>query len=254
MRTPPARPRGLGDIIITSRGFDEYRAMFDLADVPLAGLEILDCPGGASGFPARARALGAQVTSADPAYLVPAGELIPRARRDTLHGNRYVRERPELYVFEWFADPDDHAASRLASLEAFADDFTGPDAHYVPARLPELPFADGAFDLVLSGHLLFTYPDHMDEAAHLAALRELVRVSRHQVRVFPLVDTTVTPSPYLDRLRRVLESEGAPTALRRVPYHFQRGADTMLTIDVPDRRRDAAGTGTMTTPSQHGSQ
>lgn len=80
----------------------------------------------------------------------------------------------------------------------------------------------------------------MDEAAHLAALRELVRVSRRQVRVFPLVDTTVMPSPYLDRLRRVLESEGASTALRRVPYHFQRGADTMLTIDVPDRHGELA--------------
>jgi hypothetical protein len=239
--TPPASPRGLGDIIITSRGFDEYRAMFDLADVPLPGREILDCPGGASGFPAGARALGAQVTSADPAYVVPPGELIARARRDTLHGNRYVREHPELYVFEWFADADEHAASRLASLAAFADDFTGPDARYVPARLPELRFADGAFDLVLSGHLLFTYPDHMDEAAHVAALRELVRVSRRQVRVFPLLDTTVTPSPYLDRLRRVLESDGARTALRRVPYHFQRGADTMLTIDVPDRQRARAG-------------
>ena len=116
----------------------------------------------------------------------------------------------------------------------------GPTTRYVPARLPELPFADGAFDLVLSGHLLFTYPDHMDEAAHLAALRELVRVSRHQVRVFPLVDTTVTPSPYLDDLRRVLESEGATTALRRVPYHFQRGADTMLVIDVPGPAAGAA--------------
>src|SRR5271169_3479729 len=142
MSTPSASPRGLGDIIITSRGFDEYRAMFDLADVPLAGLEILDCPGGASGFPAGARALGARVTSADPAYLVPPGELVPRARRDTLHGNRYVREHPELYVFEWFADADEHAASRLASLEAFAADFRGSDARYVPARLPELPFAD----------------------------------------------------------------------------------------------------------------
>jgi hypothetical protein len=238
--TPPG-PRGLGDIIITSRGFDEYRAMFDLADVGLAERAILDCPGGASGFPAGARARGARVTSVDPAYLIPPAELIPRARRDTLHGNRYVREHPELYVFEWFADADDHAASRLASLEAFAADFSGPGDRYVPARLPELPFADGAFDLVLSGHLLFTYPDHMDGAAHLAALRELVRVSRHQVRVFPLIDTTVAPSPYLDDLRRTLESEGAVTALRRVPYHFQRGGDTMLVVDVPDRSPAPAG-------------
>jgi hypothetical protein len=233
MTTSPARPRGLGDIIITSRGFDEYRAMFDLAELALAELAILDCPGGASGFPAGARARGARVTSADPAYLIPPDKLIARARRDTLTGNRYVRDHPELYVFEWFSDPDDHALSRLASLEAFAADFAGPDDRYVPAVLPDLPFPDDAFDLVLSGHLLFTYPDHMDQAAHRAALRELVRVSRGEVRVFPLVDTTVTPSPYLDDLRRALAAEGAQSELRRVPYHFQRGADTMLVIDVP---------------------
>jgi len=239
--TSPANPRGLGDIIVTSRGFDEYCAMFDLAELALGELEILDCPGGASGFPAGARALGARVVSVDPVYLIPSAELLARARRDTLHGNQYLRDHPDLYVFEWFTDADDHATRRLSSLAAFARDFAGPDDRYVPARLPALPFADGSFDLVLSGHLLFTYPDHMDEAAHLAALRELVRVSRRQVRVFPLVDTTVTPSPYLDKLRRVLETEGARTALRRVPYHFQRGADTMLTIDVADRMAPATG-------------
>jgi hypothetical protein len=241
MTTSPANPRGLGDIIVTSRGFDEYCAMFDLTGLDLGELEILDCPGGASGFPAAARARGARVVSVDPVYLIPPDELIARARRDTLRGNQYVRDHPEIYVFEWFTDADDHAASRLRSLEAFAGDFAGPDDRYVPARLPELPFADGSFDLVLSGHLLFTYPDHLDEPAHLAALRELVRVSRYQVRVFPLVDTTVTPSPYLGRLRRALAAGGARTALRRVPYHFQRGADTMLVIDVAGRTGPAAG-------------
>ena len=34
MTHSPASPRGLGDIIITSRGFDEYRAMFDLVRRP----------------------------------------------------------------------------------------------------------------------------------------------------------------------------------------------------------------------------
>ena len=236
MTGSPASPRGLGDIIITSRGFGEYRAMFDLADLPLAGLSILDCPGGASGFPAGARALGARVVGVDPAYAIPPGVLIPRARRDTLYGNRYVRDHPELYVFEWFTDADDHALSRLASLDAFAADFAGPDDRYVSAVLPELPFDDRSFDLVLSGHLLFTYPDHLDQAAHLAALRELVRVSRSEVRVFPLVDTTATGSPYLDHLRRAIAADGAETELRRVPYHFQRGADTMLVIGVPQGR------------------
>ena len=66
----------------------------------------------------------------------------------------------------------------------------------------------------------------------MAALRELVRVARRQVRVFPLSDTTATPSPYLDRLRAALATDGIPSRLARVPYHFQRGADTMLVLDV----------------------
>jgi hypothetical protein len=232
MTSSPVNPRGLGDIIVTSRGFDEYCAMFDLDPGTLSGREILDSPGGASGFPAGARARGARVVSTDPIYAVPPAELIPAARRDTLHGNTYVREHPDIYVYEWFRDADHHAESRLASLEAFAADFHGPDDRYVVALLPELPFADQSFDLVLSAHLLFTYPDHLDEAAHLAALRELVRVARHEVRVFPLVDTTATPSPYLDRLRTALAADGTPSRLVRVPYHFQRGAHTMLVLDV----------------------
>jgi hypothetical protein len=234
MSTPPANPRGLGDIIVTSRGYAEYRAMFGLEDTDLDGLVILDCPGGASGFPAGARAAGALVTSVDPVYAVPPDALIPRGRHDTLAGNRYVREHPDIYVYEWFRDADDHAERRLASLDAFAADYHGADERYVVAVLPELPFADRTFDLVLSGHLLFTYPDHLDEEAHLAALRELVRVARVQVRVFPLVDTTATPSPYLDTLRSALETDGCVTSLERVPYHFQRGAHTMLVIDAPD--------------------
>lgn len=236
MTHTPARPRGVGDVIVTSRGFDEYTAMFGLDGLALDGLEILDCPGGASGFPAVARARGARVVSTDPAYAIPPDELIAKSRRDTLHGNQYVRDNPDLYVDEWFTDADDHATSRLAALEVFAADFHGPDARYVVATLPDLPFPDGRFDLVLSGHLLFTYPDHLDEAAHLACLRELVRVARRQVRVFPLLDTTLAPSPYLDRLRHALAADGVASALVRVPYEFQRGAHTMLMLDLDPGR------------------
>jgi hypothetical protein len=233
MSSGSAVPRGVGEVIVTSRGFDEYTAMFGLADVPLEGLAILDAPGGASGFPAIARAGGARVVSTDPAYALPRDELIATARHGTLHGNRYVRDNWNLYTDAWFPDADAHAASRLAALEVFAADYRGPDDRYVAASLPDLPFPDRSFDLVLSGHLLFTYPDHLDETAHLACLRELVRVSRRQVRIFPLLDTLLLPSPYLDRLRDVLAREGTASALVRVPYEFQRGAHTMLVLDVP---------------------
>jgi len=67
----------------------------------------------------------------------------------------------------------------------------------VAAALPTLPFPDRSFDLVLSSHLLFSYTDRLDVAFHLAALLELARVSRGQVRVFPLVDYNGHPQPTL---------------------------------------------------------
>ncbi len=240
MSTHPTNPRGLGDIIITARGFDEYCAMFGLTDADLIGRVILDCPGGAGSFATRARARGATVTSVDPEYATPVDAFVSRARRDTLYGNQYTRTHSEYYVWTWFEDADIHQAKRLAALEEFIADYSGPDARYVPARLPDLPFPDREFDLVLSAHLMFTYPDHFDEAASLAALRELARVSSRDVRVFPLSDTTATPSAYLDDLRAALAADGIMSELRRVPYEFQRGAHTMLVLDTTDFQNRAA--------------
>lgn len=231
--TTPHAPRGLGDIIVTARPMDEYRAMFDLSDHDILAGPILDCPGGAGGFAAGVRVMGGVVTSVDPVYAMGRDALISRADTDTRNGNAYVLEHPDLYIWGFFRDADDHLSRRLGGLDAFAGDFHGPGTRHVVSALPDLPFRDRAFRLVLSAHLLFTYPDHLDMQAHRAALAELVRLARDEVRVFPFVDTTAERYPGLDDLRRWLADEGAESEVRRVPYEFQRGADEMLVIRPP---------------------
>ena len=98
------------------------------------------------------------------------------------------------------------------------------------AALPGLPFDDGAFRLVLSAYLLFAYPDHLDEEGHERALRELLRVAREEVRVFPLIDTAYVRHPALDDLRRRLAADGVDSEVRRVDYEFQRGGDEVLVL------------------------
>jgi len=223
--------RGLGDIIVTARPFDEYVSMFDLHEADLLAGPVLDCPAGASGFAHGARALGADVTAVDPVYDAPHDELVDRARRDTVFGNEYVRDNPDTYVWGFFTDLDDHLTRRLAAVDAFdADRLANPDG-YVSGAIPALPFGHDTFDLVLSSHLLFVYPDHFDAAAHLAGVCELARVCSGEVRMFPLVDTTTAPWPYLDQLRRDLEGEGHGSEVRPVPYEFIRGGAEMLVID-----------------------
>jgi hypothetical protein len=214
-------------MIVSARPADEYRAMFDLSEGDLQG-PILDCPGGAGDFAATVRETGGTATSVDPLYALPRDEVVARAREGTLRGNRYVADHRDLYVWSFFGSVEDHRDRRLGALERFAADFAPDGVRYVAAALPRLPFADRAFALALSGHLLFSYPGHLTFADHLAAIRELVRVSAGEARVFPLLDTALEPHPRMDDLRAALAAAGIGSEIRRVPYEFQRGADRML--------------------------
>ena len=228
--------RGLGDIIVSSRAYDEYRAMFGLTDAEILAGPVLDCPGGAGSFAAEVRDRGGRAVSVDPAYATPPAELVEQARAGFARGLRYLDENRDSYVWTFFHDVDDLVARRGAALDRFAEDFAGPDDRYVAAALPDLPFPGGAFRLVLSGYLLFTYPDHLDDADHEAGLRELLRVARDEVRLYPLIDTAYVRHPRIDSLRRMVEAEGVGTEVRSVAYGFQRGATEVLILR-PRRRR-----------------
>ncbi len=223
-------PRGIGEIIVSSRPYDEYLAMFGLTEAEVLAGPVLDCPGGAGPFGAAVRARGGRAVSADPAYALPPAEIVAQVRAGLEHGIRYLGENEESYVWTFFSSLDDLRRRRGAALEEFARDFRGPDPRYVVAALPGLPFDDGAFRLVLSAYLLFAYPDHLDEEGHERALRELLRVAREEVRVFPLIDTAYVRHPALDVLRRRLAADGVDSEVRRVDYEFQRGGDEVLVL------------------------
>ncbi|MGD9573015.1 MAG: hypothetical protein AB7V62_14095 [Thermoleophilia bacterium] len=230
MTTDAPAPRGIGDIIVSSRPYDEYLAMFGLSEAEVLAGPVLDCPGGAGSFAAEVRDRGGSVVSADPAYATPAAELVASSRAGFAHGLDYLDRNQESYVWTWFADVADLRARRGAALDRFAADFGGADDDYVVASLPSLPFPARSFRLALCGYLLFAYPDHLDDAGHLAGLRELLRVAREEVRVYPLIDTAYQRHPALDAIRRALEGDGAESEVRRVDYEFQRGATEVLVI------------------------
>jgi hypothetical protein len=235
--------RGIGDIIVSSRSYEEYRDMFGLTDAELLAGPVLDCPGGAGGFAARLRARGGEVVSADPAYSADPSELVRRSRAGLEHGLRYLEQNRDSYVWTYFSSAEDLTARRLSALDEFARDFDGPGARYVPAALPRLPFADRSFRLALCGYLLFAYPDHLDQADHEEALRELLRVAA-EVRVYPLIDTSYVRHPGIEDLRRALATEGIVSDVRSVDYRFQAGADEVLVLHAPpDGRRAVSRSG-----------
>jgi SAM-dependent methyltransferase len=222
----------IGEYLVSSRSFDEYRAMFALTDGDLRGT-VLDCPGGGAAFTAAARIHGFRAVAVDPVYALPRAELADRLAAELERGRAWAAANADRYEWEFYGDPAGHAGVRAEAAEVFTDDLLGGLRAYVAAALPALPFPDDAFDLVLSSHLLFTYADRLDAAFHRAALRELARVSRGVVRVYPLVDQAGRPLPELvERLTADLTADGLAVRVGDVGYEFQRGARQLLELSA----------------------
>lgn len=220
---------GIGEMLISSRSLGEYMAMFNLTENDLSR-KILDCPGGAAGFTSALNRLGGDVTACDMAYFDrEAEQLAGIVAAETSRGNQYIRAHSEHYDWTFFADPEEHLRVRLGATKDFAADIKRNPHSYVAGRLPALPFPDASFDLVLSSHLLFSYSDRLDSAFHLDAITELMRVSRDEVRIFPLVDSgSAALYPHLDTLLTDLRDRGIAGEVVEVEYRFQRGAHHML--------------------------
>lgn len=220
---------GIGEMLVTSRSFDEYRAMFALSPDDLTR-RILDCPGGAAGFTSEANSRGGDVTACDVVYSKnTVDDLAAVAVAETDRGNEYVRAHSKGYVWKHFTDPGEHRYARQQSVQNFAADIRRRPDRYVGGRLPLLPFADSSFDLVLSSHLLFSYTDRFDDAFHVDAIAELMRVARDELRIFPLVSVGASMlHAGLGSILGDLSVHGIEGRIVEVEYEFQRGANHML--------------------------
>jgi hypothetical protein len=218
----------LEQVVPWGRSASEYRRMFDLSPADLAG-RILGCGDGPASFNAELTVAGHQVISVDPIYAFSGDEI--RARVDVTYDSiiGQVKLRPERYVWREFANPDALGAARLAVMEHFLTDYEVGKAagRYVEASLPALPFGDGVFAIALCSHLLFLYSEQLDADFHVAGVQELLRVAA-DVRIFPLLALNCELSPHLPVVIEWCQAHGHHAEVRKVPYEFQVGGDSML--------------------------
>jgi hypothetical protein len=177
------------------------------------GARVLDCPGGPSSLAALLASAGVEVIACDPLYALSNAELRQRSLDDL---ELSIAKSTTSSMLRPGFDLAQVRRNHLEGLEAFlADRQANPD-RYLAASLPELPFATGSFDLVLSGHLLFSYAPVADGGLmlgpgldlewHRRALAELCRVSCHQVRLYPAHTQAcpAEPHPYAEALLAAL--------------------------------------------------
>ena len=222
-------------VVFYGRSLAEYKFFFNLDLPSLKGKSVLDCPSGAASFTAEAAELGINVTAVDPLFENPVEKLRAIGETDIAHVMDEVEKVQHAYLSRYYHSMDEMRAARRRTLDLFCADFERRQASYVPTLLPNLPFADKQFDLVLSGHFLFIYDDRFDYPFHLAAARELVRVSAGEVRLFPPAGMNRKPYPQLEQLRRELKQDGIESEIIRSDFEFVQGWNQILVLHSTTR-------------------
>lgn len=224
------------DIVPWGRSFDEYVAMFHLSTDDLKR-RILGVSDGPASFNAVMHQQGRDMVSVDPLYRFSADQVRQRIQETYDIVLDQVRQNQDKFVWQAIPSVEALGKIRMEAMEVFCDDLIAGkrQGRYLEGALPQLPFTDRSFDLVLSSHFLFLYSDHLDLDFHLAAARELARLGQ-EVRIFPLVDYNSQPSPYLEPVMEALGAAGWSCCIEEVPYRFQITGHQMLRI-----RNDSSG-------------
>jgi hypothetical protein len=191
----------LDKVVLLGRTLEEYRRYFALDLESLRGKAILDVASGVSSFCVEARQLALQVTAFDAIYGWPAEEIEQRCAVDLTHVTDAVRSL-KTYRWDFYKSVENLREFRERAYRAFLADYRQqPNARYVPGRLPKLPFRNDQFDLTLVSYLLFVYEDQLDYEFHRQSLLEIMRVTRGEARVYPIVTFEAARSSYLERLQ-----------------------------------------------------
>jgi len=225
----PRRGLVLDQVVLLGRTLDEYARYFALPG-DLRGREILDVASGVSSFCAEAHAAGGSVTAFDRIYDRPVESIAAQCGRDL---DSVVRGMKEVNTYRWdfYQTPERMGEYRERAYRRFLEDYVrGRGTRYVAGELPRLPFAAARFDLTLVSYLLFVYEDQFSYEFHRESVRELLRVTRREVRIYPTVTFEARRSSYLDRLKA--EPEFAAWAFEEVPtdFEFLKGSNSYLLI------------------------
>lgn len=231
-KAEPSSEIDLPSISFFGRSLAEYAQFFALDLAALKGRDVLDVAAGPSSFTAEARARKINAVAVDPAYGAALETLAEQVESDYQRMFDQIRAKRRMFRFRSFSSIDAAEADRRGAAQRFLADYATHFIHnrYVGGSLPRLPFFDGTFDLVLSAHLLFVYAKRFDFDWHLAACRELVRVSADEVRIHPLCGADGKPYPQLARLRRELRETGIASEVRGVDYEFFVGGSSTLIL------------------------
>jgi hypothetical protein len=228
--------RQLDRVAFYGRTLSEYLMMFGINNIDHLKTynAILDCPSGACSFVAESNNnYGINTIGCDPLFDLDPTILQKQCEEDIEYVVKRVSLTPNLYNWNFYASIEGLRKYRKLALEQFISDYSisRERKRYIKAELPKLPFDDRSFDLVLSGHLLFTYSHKFDFSSILSSIIELCRVCSGEVRIYPLQKSSLEPYEHMiDLLYTLKKQYGITYNVVPVPFEFQRGSNKMLCL------------------------
>ena len=226
-------PFSIDQVVPWGRTLDEYEAMFSLSPQDKAG-RILGCADGPASFNAEMTAQGRRVVSVDPLYAFTPEAIAQRGRETFDLVLDQVQRNRRDFVWDRMGSPERLGQLRMEAQHLFLEDFSRgkADGRYIDASLPNLPFAEGSFELALCSHFLFLYSRQFDLEFHVQAMLEMLRVAR-EVRMFPLRQLGGEPSPHVQGVVAACREAGMLAELVTVDYEFMRNGNQMLRVEGP---------------------
>ncbi|MDA8174904.1 MAG: hypothetical protein M0018_10000 [Nitrospiraceae bacterium] len=223
----------LKEVAFIGRTYSEYMDIFGLNEQALLNGPVLDCPAGASSFTAEAKKKGFDVTACDILYDLPAAKLEAMGRQALAIIEQKMEETAHLFNWGYYGDRKRHMGHRAGAFELFMADYPAgrTSGRYICAALPRLPFKDRSFELVLSSHFLFLYGDRFSPMFHAGSLKEMARVCRNEVRVYPLLGLNAKPYPHMQQVLDMARRDGMRAEIRATRFEFFKGADKLLILN-----------------------
>jgi len=195
---------------------------------------ILDCPSGASSFVAETNnKYGINTLGCDPLFDKDSRILQKQGEEDIEYVVKRVSLAPNLYNWDFYSSIEELRNYRKLALEQFIADYdVGRERkRYIKTGLPKLLFDDKSFELVLSGHFLFTYSHKFEFSFILSSIIELFRVCSKEVRIYPIQKSSSEPYEHMTDLLNTLKKEyGITYDIVLVPFEFQKGSNKMLCL------------------------
>lgn len=220
----------LDKVVPWGRSFEEYRLMFELTEGDLSR-RILGCADGPASFNAELSGRSGRVVSCDPLYQFDREQIQSRITEVYPVVLEQTRRHQDTFVWDRIRSMEHLSKLRMEAMETFLADYAAGrhECRYVVGELPQLPFSDEAFDLVLCSHFLFLYSIQLSESFHVQAVAEMCRVAA-EVRIFPLLTLAGERSIYLEPVLDSARRSGLNVSVEPVSYEFQRGGNQMLRI------------------------